>query len=296
MIRMIFFVIIFSGNLAAKINVVTSSWDLKSIVDFVGGDEVSVEALAPKNFDIHYIEPRPGMVIKLKKADMVVKIGLDLDMWMDALINAAKNDKLFYGKIGYVDASVGIKILDKPTGKVDASMGDIHIFGNPHYWLNPENGKIIAKNIKEGLIRIMPQRKDYFEKRYTDFCSKIDEKMTEWKSLLNKIKGENIITYHNSWVYFAQAFNFDIVANIEPKPGIPPNANHISYLVNIIKNKGVRIILVDSFYPLKAVSEISAKTGAKVVIVPSSVYGDEMTVDYFSLFDTIINKILNSLN
>lgn len=275
----------------AKINVITASQDLKSIAEYIGGNEVNVEALAPGNFDLHMIEPRPSMVFKLKNADMVIKIGLDLDMWMDSLINAAKNEKLFYGKIGYVDASVGIELLQKPQGKIDGSMGDIHVFGNPHYWLNPENGKIIANNIKLGLIRIFPEKKDYFEKNYKEFCEKLDEKMKQWKQKMSKISGQQIITYHNSWVYFAKAFNLKIPANIEPKPGIPPNANHISYLLDLIKKENIKLILVDNFSPLKAAEEISKKTGAKVVVVPSSVNGEKDAKDYFSLFDVIINKI-----
>ncbi len=277
--------------LLAKINIITASQDLRSITEFVGKDEVKVESLSNGNFDLHMIEPRPSMVFKLKKADMVVRIGLDLDMWMDSLINAAKNEKIFYGKEGYVDASVGIELMQKPQGKIDASMGDIHIFGNPHYWLNPENGKIIARNIKDGLIRLKPEKKEYFEKNYSDFCLKIDEKMKEWKSIINPLKEKKIITYHNSWVYFAKAFNMDVVANIEPKPGIPPNANHILYLINLIKEKDVHIILVDNFYPTKAAMEIANKTKSKVIILPSSVGGEKEAKDYISLFDFIIKKI-----
>lgn len=280
--------------LLAKINIVTASQDLKSITEFVGKDEVKVESLSYGNFDLHMIEPRPSMVFKLKKADMVVRIGLDLDMWMDSLINAAKNEKLFLGKVGYVDASVGIEVMQKPQGKIDASMGDIHIFGNPHYWLNPENGKIIARNIKDGLIRLKPEKKEYFEKNYLDFCLKIDEKMKEWKAMISPLSGQKIITYHNSWVYFASAFDLNIAANIEPKPGIPPNANHILYLINLIKKENIHIILVDNFYPVKSAIEIANKTKTRVVILPSSVGGEKEAKDYISLFDVIMRKILNA--
>ncbi|NLI09756.1 MAG: zinc ABC transporter substrate-binding protein [Elusimicrobia bacterium] len=275
----------------AKINIIASSQDLKSIAEYVGGEEVSVESLSPGGFDIHFIEPRPSMVFKLKKADMVVKIGLDLDMWTDSLINAAKNEKIFYGKEGYVDASAGIDIMQKPDKKIDGSSGDIHIFGNPHYWLNPENGKIIAKNIKLGLLRIKPEKKEYFEKRYSDFCRKIDDKMKVWKSDMSAFAGEKIITYHNSWIYFAQAFDLQVAANIEPKPGIPPNANHLSFLFELIKKEKIKIILVDNFYSLNTPKEIANKTGARLIVIPSSVAGENSASDYFSLFDVIIKKI-----
>ncbi len=282
----------YCSPLMAKINIITTSQDLKSIVEAVGKEEVNVEALAPSNFDLHIIEPRPSMVFKLKKAHMIVKIGLDLDMWVDSLINAAKNEKLFYGRDGYVDASIGIELMQKPQGKLDASMGDIHLFGNPHYWLDPSNGKIIARNIKDGLIRIKPEKKEYFEKNYIEFCNKLDLKITEWKEKMKRFKDKKIITYHNSWVYFAKAFNLEVIANIEPKPGIPPNANHIAYLFELIRKENINIIIVDNFYPLKAPQHLSKKTGAKVIVVPSSVGGDAKAVDYISLFDTIIEKIL----
>ncbi|MEF3280955.1 MAG: metal ABC transporter substrate-binding protein [Elusimicrobiota bacterium] len=285
---------LFYSPLLAKIKIVTSSWDLKSIAEFVGKDEVDVESLTSGNFDLHMIEPRPSMVFKLKKADMVVKIGLDFDMWLDSLINAARNKKLFYGREGYVDASVGIEILQKPQHRIDGSMGDIHIFGNPHYWLDPENGKIIAKNIKNALLAIKPERKEYFEKNYIEFCNKLDFKINEWKEKMKVLKNRKIITYHNSWVYFAKAFNLDLVANIEPKPGMPPNANHILYLIELIKKENVNIILVDNFYPLKAATEIAKKTSAKVIVLPSSVGGEKETADYISLFDTIIERILQN--
>lgn len=128
-----FCLVIPSVKAFAKISIITASQNLKSIAEAVGGDEISVEAIAKGNFDLHFIEPRPSMVLKLKKADILVRVGLDLDMWIDSLINAAKNENIFMGKRGYVDASVGIKLLQKPQGKIDASMGDIHIFGNPHY-------------------------------------------------------------------------------------------------------------------------------------------------------------------
>ncbi|GAB4033509.1 MAG: zinc ABC transporter substrate-binding protein [Elusimicrobiota bacterium] len=283
-----------SSTAIAKISVVTSSQDLKSIAEYVGGDEVQVEALAPGNFDLHSIEPRPSMVFKLKKADIIVRIGLDLDMWVDSLINAAKNKKLFMNGHGYVDASVGISLMQKPEWKIDASMGDIHLFGNPHYWLDPENGKIIARNIKEGLVRIKPEKKEYFERNYSDFSRRLDEKIAAWRLEMSNMSGKKIITYHNSWVYFARAFGLDVSANIEPKPGIAPNANHISFLLGLMKKEGIKIILVDNFYSLKAPDEIALKTGASVVSVPSSVKGDEQAKDYISLFDVIIKKLLSA--
>ena len=280
-----------SPFLNAKINVVTASMDLKSIAEFVGGDKVNVESIVHGAQDLHFVEPRPSMVMKIKKADIIVKIGLDLDMWMDSLIAASKNKKVSYGEIGYVDASNGIEKLEVPKTKVDSSMGDIHIYGNPHYWLDPLNGKIIAKNILEGLIRISPQDADYFKNNYEEFCKKIDEKMKIWHKKIKDLEGSSIITYHRSWIYFAKRFNLRIPIEIEPKPGIPPSPNHILKVINTIRKENVKIILVDNFYPLKAPKKISIETGAKIVVVPSSVGGDKNVRDYFELFDYIISRL-----
>jgi zinc/manganese transport system substrate-binding protein len=280
-----------SSFLNAKINIVAASMDLKSIAEFVGGDKVSVESISEGAQDLHFVEPRPSMVMKIKKADMVLKIGLDLDMWMDSLISASRNKKVMYGEVGFVDCSKGIERLEVPQGKIDGSMGDIHLYGNPHYWLDPLNGKIIAKNILDGLVRISPENKDYFKKNYDDFCKKIDEKMKIWQTQMEKLSGKSIITYHRSWSYFAKRFNIKVPIEIEPKPGIPPNPNHILKIIDTIKRENIKIILVDNFYPLKAVNKIAADTGVRVVVVPSNVGGEKEVSNYFELFDYIISKL-----
>lgn len=283
-----------SSVIFGSVRVVTSSQDLKSIAEFIGGKEVIVESLTDGRSDLHFIESRPSMVYKLKNADMVVRIGMDLDVWLDALINASRNKKIMYGGVGYVDASYGIEVLEKPQGKIDASMGDIHIFGNPHYWLDPRNGKIIARNIKDALIKLNPQHKEYFEENYKVFCRKIDEKLEEWKKKLSSVTKRKIITYHNSWIYFARCFNFEIIENIEPKPGIPPTPSHIKRLIEIIRKENVGLIFVDNFYSTKTALAIVKNTDVKIVVLPSSVNGDENVNDYFKLFDFIIEKIISN--
>lgn len=289
---MLFFSLFFlSFSAEAKIKIAASSQDLKSITEFIGREKVTVESMADGKQDLHVVEPRPSMVVKIKNADAVARIGLDLDMWMDSLIAAAKNKKVFLGGAGYIDASAGIPLLEKPQGKVDASMGDIHVFGNPHYWLDPENGKIIARNIKDGLKRVSPENADFFEKNYSEFCRKIDSKMELWKSEMKTIKNRKIITYHDSWIYFAKRFDLEIPMEVEPKPGIPPNPGHITKLINLIKKERINIILVDNFYPLSAPRKIAAETGSSIVIVPSCTNGEKGASDYFELFDYIIGAL-----
>jgi len=277
-----------------QIYVVTTTEDLKSIAEFVGGKKVKVESLSYGWQDPHTVEPLPSMIVKLSKADMLVKIGLDLDMWVDGLILASKNKNIAYGAVGYVDASVGITALEIPVGKVDASMGDIHIYGNPHYWLDPENGKIIAKNILEGLCRLSPENKEYFEKNYEEFVDKLTKKIEYWEQKLKKYENKNFVSYHKTFSYFAKRFKINIVATVEPKPGIPPSAAYLKTLVETIKKQDVVCILHENFYPLKTSQSVAKQTNTKVVVLPISVGGIKEVKDYFSLFEYIVTKIEES--
>lgn len=275
---------------AAAIRVVTASTDLKYICERIGGDLVAAESLASGGQDLHAVEPRPSMVFKLKKADMVVRVGLDLDMWLDSLINAARNGRLFYGREGYVDASAGVQLLEKPQGKVDASMGDIHIYGNPHYWLDPANAKIIARNILAGLKRTMPDKTAQFDANYALFAEELDSKLEEWTRRAAPLKGLKIVTYHGSWPYFAARFGLEVAGHVEPKPGIPPSASHLRGLVNKMKAENIRIILAESYYPRTGPDFLAGRTGARVLTVPVSA-GGEGTKTYFDVFDRVLGGL-----
>ena len=275
----------------ATLKVMTASTDLKYICERIGGAEVKVENLASGDQDLHMVEPRPSMVFKLKKADLVVRVGLDLDMWLDSLINAAKNGRLFYGQPGYVDASAGVPLLEKPEGKVDASMGDIHIYGNPHYWLDPANGKIMAKNILSGLKRAMPDRAAQLDANYDGFVKEVDERLAGWQARMTKFKGLKVVTYHSSWPYFAARFGLDIVGHVEPKPGIPPSASHLDGLVKRMRAENIRVILTETYYPRRGPDFLAGKTGARVVTAPVSAGGADGIKTYFDVFDRVISGL-----
>jgi len=277
-----------SGSAGAEIRVITASTDLKYICERIGGELVRVESMASGDQDLHVVEPRPSMVFKLKKADMVVRVGLDLDMWLDSLINAAKNGRLFYGQPGYVDASVGVPLLEKPEGKVDASMGDIHIYGNPHYWLDPANGKIMAKNILAGLKRAMPDHAAQFDSNYDHFARELDSRLAGWTQRMAPMKGLKIVTYHSSWPYFTARFGLDVAGHVEPKPGIPPSASHLDGLVKKMKAENIRVILTENYYPRKGPDFLAGKTGARVVTAPVSAGGADGIKTYFDVFDRVI--------
>lgn len=287
--------LVINSTAFSKIKVVTTTEDLKSLVEYVGGEKVEVVSLSKGTQDIHQVEPRPSMVIKLRDADMLVKIGMDLDMWVDSLVNVSRNSNLFYDGKGYCDVSVGIEKLEVPKGKVDASMGDIHIYGNPHYLLSPENAKVVTKNILNTLVKISPRDKEYFEKNREVFLSKLDEKISGWKKKISKYKRTKIITYHNSWPYFAKDFGFEISGFVEPKPGVPPSPLHIENLIKKMKEENIKLIIVEPYFSLRAPNLISQKTGAKVLVLPNQTGGVKEVGNYLKLFDYIIEKIEEAL-
>jgi len=279
----------------AKINVVTTSTDLGDIAKAVGGSKVSVSTLMLGTQNPHTVEPRPSQVVKLRNADVVIRIGMDLDMWVDSLIEASRNSNISRGGKGYIDASVNIRKLEIPKGKIDGSHGDIHVYGNPHYWLDPENAKGVASTILAGLKRVSPGDGDYFQKNYKAFADKIDKKMPGWKAQLAPFKGEKAVTYHKTWIYFLRRFGLKEFNSIEPKPGIPPSPSHISGLISSMKKEKVKLILTEPFYSRKYPNMLARETGAKVVVVPASIGGAKGVNNYFELMDKIISEIARAL-
>src|SRR5580765_8451450 len=207
----IILVFLTSQSFGATIKVVTTLMDLKSITEYVGGDKVSVTSIATGYQNPHFVDPKPSYIINLSNADLFVTIGLDLETgWSPQLLASSRNTKIQKGAAGYVDASDGIGLLQVPTS-ANRAEGDIHIYGNPHYWLDPLNGKVIGRNIANGLERVDPSNKATYETNLQAFFKKIDDKMREWQSKMAAFKGAKIIAYHNEWVYFETRFGLNIV-------------------------------------------------------------------------------------
>jgi len=287
----------FATPALAAITVVAATPDLADIAKQVGGDRVSVFSIARPNQDLHMIEPRPSDVLHIKRANLVVRVGLDLDLWMDALLNAAANSRVNRGAPGYVDASVGIRKLEVPREQVTGASGDIHVYGNPHYWLDPLNGEIISANILEGLKRVSPADANYFERNQKRFLVDLHAAVQRWQEQLGPYRGRKIIIYHDAWPYFVHRFNLKVLGCIEPKPGIPPTASHIASLIEQIKAEKQPVVIADAaFYSDKAAKTIAARTGAKFVVIPSSVGGVKGADDYISLFDRIVDGLVRSFS
>jgi ABC-type Zn uptake system ZnuABC Zn-binding protein ZnuA len=284
----------FATPALAVITVVTATPDLADIAKQVGGDRVTVSSVARPNQDLHMIEPRPSDVLRIKRADLVVRVGMDLDLWMDALLNAAANSRVNRGAPGYVDASVGIRKLEVPREQITGASGDIHVYGNPHYWLDPLNGEIISANILEGLKRVSPADANYFERNRKRFVADLHAAVQRWQEKLGPYQGRKIVIYHDAWPYFVHRFNLKVLGCIEPKPGIPPTASHIASLIAQIKAEKQPVVIADAaYYPDKAAKTIAARTGARFMVIPSSVGGVKGADDYISLFDRIVDSLAN---
>lgn len=270
---------------AAKIKVAASLPDIASIAASVGGSEVEVFSIAKANSNPHFVEVLPSYMIKVSRVAVYLKVGMALDQWADAIIEGSRNSKL-----DVVDCSVGIDVLEKPTGKVDASLGDVHPQGNPHYWLDPANGAIIAEHVREALSKADPGHADLFAANAKKFTDDAAKRIQDWKTKMAPLKGSNIITYHSSWAYFANAFGFKIVGYVEPFPGIPPTAKHLQELVDKIKAQKAKILIQEPYYGDNDPDFLARQTGIKVFRFTPSCEGVGAD-DYLKHFDAIIKTL-----
>ena len=280
------------------INVLTTTEDLKSITEAIGGAKVMVDSLARGYQDPHFVAAKPSFMMKAKNADLFMVIGLELEIgYEELIINGSRNQRIRIGQPGYLDVSEGVSLLEVPTTtKIDRSMGDVHPMGNPHYWLDPENVKMVAYNIAKRLSELSPGNAPHFQENLASFNKKMDEKMAEWNKKMEPFKGRKIAIYHRSWPYFVDRFGLVIACELEPKPGIPPSPTHLKEVIDIMKRDKVGVILMEVFYDEKPAQFVASQTGAKVIVVPNSVGGTKDANDYFSLMDTIINKLADAFN
>jgi ABC-type Zn uptake system ZnuABC Zn-binding protein ZnuA len=297
MVTAVFALTVLTGaNASAAVKVITTTQDLESIVKEVGGDKVAVEALAKGYQDPHFVEAKPSFIIKLYSADLLVAVGRELETgWLPALITQSRNPKIQPGGAGYLDASATATILDIPTGQLTRAMGDVHPSGNPHYWLDPENGRRIAKSVQAKLTELSHGDAAYFAQRYADFDRRLAEAQARWKGLTAPYRGTKVVTYHRSWTNFAAAFGLEVIGYIEPKPGIPPSPAHTLGLQQEMKRQNVKIVMVEPYFDSKTPNAIGRDTGAKVIVMPPSVGGVKEISDYFKLFEYNLNLLVAAI-
>jgi ABC-type Zn uptake system ZnuABC Zn-binding protein ZnuA len=290
-------ILFFSFSLfgSETIRVVTTTQDTRSITELIGGNKVAVFAIATGYQNPHFVDPKPSYIIKLSNADMYVTLGLDLESgWSPSLLTSSRNTKIQKGSDGYVDASVGVTLMQVPS-TINRAEGDIHIFGNPHYWLDPLNGKVIARNICDGLSRISPANRAFFEANLKAFDEELDRQLKKWSETMAPFKGTKLIAYHNEWCYFENRFGLNIVDFMEPKAGIPPTPSQLVKIIKEVKENSIRVIITSPYFASGSSDVVSKQTGAKTLVLATSVGAFESIKNYYDLFNYNIGLLTGAL-
>jgi len=282
--------------LLAVLHVVSSIPTLGSLAKEVGGARIEVESLGKGYQDPHFVEPKPSLMLVLNRADLLLHVGLELEIgWLPPLVLGSRNPKIQPGELGNLDCSRAIPVLDVPTTKLDRSMGDIHPQGNPHYWLPPANAKIIAREIAERLQQLDPDGRAEYEKNLAAFNNGVDAKTREWAPITAKLKGVKVATYHKSWTYVSQWLGLQEVGYVEPKPGIPPDPQHLARLIAVMKQEGAKLLLMENFYNKSVATLVAEKADAKLLTLPTDVGATPDIKDWFSLVETVLKALSSSV-
>jgi zinc/manganese transport system substrate-binding protein len=278
--------ILASPAAAKKLNVVTATTDIAALAQEVGGDRISVESIAKGYQDPHFVEAKPSFLLKLRQADLLIIVGLQLEIgWLPPLITQSGNARIQVGANGYLDASQFAEILEIPTGVVTRAMGDVHPLGNPHYWLDPDNGRRVARGIAQKLGELDPADGSYFQERFQDFDKRLTAAEQKWDDEMAPFHGRKLVTYHNSFTNFGKHFHLNVIGYVEPRPGIPPTPSHTFELIGLMKRENCKLVLVEPYFDMKTPNSIGAATGAKVAVYLPSVGGEKQVTNYFQLFD-----------
>jgi len=280
---------------ASKIAVVATTTDLKALVEAVGGDLAEVDALARGTQNPHDLEVRPSLMVKVRRADLLVMNGLELDQWAEVVVQGASNPRVAPGAPGRVDASAGLLVLEVPQGKVDRSMGDVHPVGNPHYSLDPGMAAGVTANILEGLARVAPQSRAVFDGNRQAFLARVDQALARWTTTLAPFKGTKVVVDHNMWAYFLTRFGLVEAGSIEERPGIPPTPSHLTKLIAVMKDQKVRVILSVPWGDQKIAERVAQETGAKVVPLASGVAAIKGTDGYLETIDYNVRSVAQAL-
>jgi ABC-type Zn uptake system ZnuABC Zn-binding protein ZnuA len=279
---------------AAGVRVVASLPDLKALTEAVGGDLVEADSLARGPQNPHDVEVRPSLMLKLRRADLLVRNGAGGDPWVEPLLLAAQNSRIMPGAPGYVDASRGVAIL-APAAAVDRSRGDVHPEGNPHYTLDPVNAGSVTSSILEGLVRVAPQHAERFQARRMDFLARLEQALARWQAALAPFRGAPVVSYHETFTYFLRRFGLVQAGVIEDRPGIPPSPSHLAALVRLMRAQNVRVIAAEPYADRSVVEWLARETGARALILPAAVGGVRGTDTYLDLIDYQVRALAQAL-
>ncbi len=270
---------------AGKLRVVASLPDLGALTEAVGGDLVEVDVLARGDQNPHDIEIRPSLMVKLRRADLLVRNGVDGDPWVEPLVRGAGNARLAPGAPGHLDVSQGIQVLGVPVGPVDRSRGDVHPLGNPHFTLDPGNAAVVTANILEGLARLAPEHRAMFQTRRREWLALLDAAIRRWEASLAPYRGARVVTYHDTWIYFLDRFGFVSAGTVEDRPGIPPSPGHVADLVRRMKSEQVRVVIYEPWADRKLIDRITRETGAQAVGLATAVGATKEATSYLDVFE-----------
>jgi zinc/manganese transport system substrate-binding protein len=293
----LFSVLVQAQTVWAQLNVVTTTEDIASLVQVIGGKWVNVESLSRGYQDTHFVQAKPSLMIIVHKADLLIYQGMELEVgWLPLLIRGSRNPKVFFGQPGNLDLSLSIDPIEVPQGALDRSMGDVHAFGNPHYNLGPSNIKPMLFMLSDHLSELDPAHEVQFKSNRNSFIKKFNARLAEWKQRMAPFKGKQVVTFHRTWSYFLREFGMHYVGTLEPVPGIQPSPSHLIRLSQLMKAENVRLILQANYYRDKFANLLADKTGAQVLALPPGVGGVPEAGDTIKLFDYLINKITKALS
>jgi ABC-type Zn uptake system ZnuABC Zn-binding protein ZnuA len=288
-------VVVTAASASAAMRVVATTTDLAALVAVVGGDLVTVESIVPAGADPEAFEARPGDLGKVQRADLLVRVGVGYDYWLDAIVNRIGDKRLMRGGEGYLDASVGIPLLEIRGQSVVNEGGHAHGVANPHYWLDPENAIIVTAGIAEALVRITPGQRDRIVADRERFLSELATRQQRWSRILAPFSGTKLIAYHNSWPYFARRFRLDVTAFIEPKAGVAPSPAHLAQVIAEGRKTQVRAVVHEPYEPDAASRFVAQKLAVPVVRLAISVGSLPGTDDYLALFDYNVATLAKTL-
>jgi zinc/manganese transport system substrate-binding protein len=280
---------------AKKIVVVTSTTDMAALAQEIGGDKIEAESLAKGYQDPHFVEAKPSFLLRLRHADLLIHVGLQLEIgWLPPLITQSGNPKIQMGAPGNLDASQFAEILEKSQGAVTRAEGDVHPLGNPHYWLDPDNGRRIARGIANKLSELDSGDAAFFQQRFQDFDRRLSAAEQKWDADMKPWRGSKVVTYHRSFPNFAKHFGLNVIEYVEPRPGIPPTPGHTIEVIQLMKRENCKVILVEPYFDSKTPQSIGREAGAQVVVYLPSVGGEKQVTNYLELFNYDIGLLIKA--
>lgn len=281
---------------AAPLPVVTTTTDLKSLVEAVGGERVQVEALAPPLHDPHAVEIKPGQLARLKAAALLVRIGLDHEPWLARVLRTVNDPRFARGSPHHLETSRGIRLLQAELPRVRPERGvHVHGFGNTHYWLDPANARPMTEAIREALVRLSPADRMTFEGNRTRFLARLEEGLARWGRAMAPYRGTRVVVVHETWPYFAERFGLVVVAAVEPTPGVPPSPSSLATLTQRMREAGVKVLIAEPYANASIIGQVASRSGARPVTLIPSVGGHPEASDYLGLFELNVRRLTEAL-